>query len=893
MTVLRHVLARPHDAAHAVLVEGEPGIGKTRLLREFADVARSTGARILRGGVTDAESDISWAGLSALLDGVDQQLLDVLEPGQRHALDRATGRRSDGAVDADDVAWVLAELTSRAAADAPLVLVLDDLHWFDRASSGALGVAVRANLRRPLTVVAARRLGTGSALELERIDGLPLERLRLGGLSVSGVYELLAESGLSGIRRPDVLRIHELSQGNPLFAVELAELHRSGRGVGDGPATVGTLATAYLAQLDEHTIDVARVCALLAQPTIDDVRAVAGRHADDALISLERAGVIACDGRRLEFTHPLRRAGVLETVGELERRRYHRRIADAVDDPVQAVVHRSEATESPDRTLADELERVADQTAEQGVPDLAAVRYRRAAELTPGTDATDRWRRLHRAVRCSIAAGDESLLADETAALLASAPSEDDLLAAALDMIEVVHRTHGFEAACEWAPIGRGYLAHTTRHQAVFLERVVRIEQLRDIPEAARLAGEARALASTVADAALLGRAQVLDASAAILAGQPVDLGRLPAVAPGVSGPGMDASMFLAELLVWTHEFDRAIAVLRPMEAAARAAGRGTQLVRVLSQLGDLHLRRGNWDDGVAALEEAIEIGDLVGYDVGARCDLAWIHAAQGHRELAHEVIAIASRSLDTAPEVHRMQILARRGFVALAEDEWHAAATDLTEASSVASSIGFVGQTVLPLGHDLIEALVQIGRLDAAREYAERLMAIADRGGRCFELALATRSRALVALAGNDHDAAARDAIEAIRLHDEAPSVPFEAARARLVAAGALRRLGRRREAREQAELAAGVFETLGAAAFARRARAELDRLRTRRTPTGLTPTEAQVAHLAAAGRTNAEIASELVVSVRTVESNLTRVYRKLGVRSRTELATRLTAAR
>lgn len=892
LAVLRRVVeSTATGSSTAVVVEGDAGIGKTQLLRTLAREADAGGTVVLRGGITEAESTISWAGMSAMVDSLDATVAGALTRAQHHLLDRARGRVSGGPVDADDVAGTLAEVVGRIASASPVLLLLDDLHWLDRASAGAFTVAIRSNLGRPVAIVAARRLRNPTMIDLGRIEGLPTERLPLTGLSVSGVYELLAAHDLAGLHRPDVLRVHELSQGNPLFAVELANLHLSGRKVRDIAEhdALRGLAIARLERVGPAAVEAARVSALLTQPTLDTVRAVVGPEADDGLLELEREGIITCDGNRLHFTHPLRREGTLESIGALERNRYHYRIAAVIDDREQSIAHRGEAAQSPDAELAAALEQIAGDAAHRGATDVALVRYRRAEQLTPAADVTARWRRAHRAVRCSIALGDDHLVIDEAVRLFDEAAGDDATLDAALDVLEVRHRTQGLEAAAAFGPAGRARLAHSPRHEVVFLERVVRLEQLRDVPTAANLAQAALELAHASGDEVVVGRAQILRESTAVLAGEAVDLDHLPHVMFDRHPSGIDATMFLAELLVWTFQFDRAEAVLRPMEIDARASGRGAQLVRVLSQLGDLHLRQGRWDESAAELGEAVEIGDLIGFHVGARPDLAALMAARGQSELAGELSEAAARQLESTPALYRMQIHARTGFTRLAAGDWHGAHLHLIRARNEARTAGFVAVIVLPLEHDLVEASVQVGDLATANDAAASLAAAADRAGSPIVSALACRSRALVAGAHGDPNAAVQLAMRAVELHGDGPSVPFEEARTRLIAGTLLRRAGSRREARAQVGIALGLFEQLDAQAFAQRARSELDRLRGRQTPTGLSPTEDRVATLAASGRTNLEIASELAVSVRTVESNLTRVYRKVGVRSRTELATKL----
>lgn len=892
LRALRNLVAGVTDGSSAAaLIEGEPGIGKTRLLDVVCREARELGYHVLRTGVTEVESTVSWAGVSVMLDGVDAAALDDSAGPQRRILDRARGRGAQRAVRAEDVAAALAELVGRVASTAPTLLVIDDLHWLDRASAGALTVAIRANVGRSLAVVTARRHRTTIAIDLDRIDGLTVERLQLAGLSVGGVYELLDQQGLGELRRPDVVRIHELSGGNPLFAVELAKLHHSGRKVSeiDELDSLRGVALARLDGLSRNAIDAARVCALMARPTIGDVRSVVGPGADDGLLELEREGVITCEGDHVRFTHPLRREGTLDGLGVLERRQYHHRIADAIADPEQSVVHRGEVAVAPDPALAERLERIADDAAARGTPDVAVVRYRQALRLTPEGHTADRWRRARGAVRCSMTMGDDALVFDEAVALLEEATGDDHVLEAVLDVVESAYRTHGLETAAEWGDLGRDRLADSPQHQAVLLERLVRIEQLRDIPAAAELARDALAVALSTGDDATILRAHVLALSTALLAGNPVDLEHLPALAFEQRDDGVDAPMFLAELLVWTNQVERAEELLRPLEAGARSSGRAALLVRVLAQLGDLHLRAGDWDASSRELGEAVEVGDLIGLDVGSRADLAWLMAARGGNELAHEMVDVAARKLSVLPGVRRMQVYARRGFVHLAAAEWADAAADLTLARDEADAARFVLVTVLPFVPDLVEALVQIGEIERARVEADAFAAAADRAQSAPDLALAARSSALVASASGDAEGAISLALSAIEFHRAGPPAPFEEARTRLAAGAIMRRAGRRRAAREQVDCALATFVQLEAQPFIARAQAELGRLVTRQASMALSSSEQRVAELAASGRTNVEIARELSISVRTVESNLTRVYRKLGVRSRTELAARV----
>lgn len=238
------------------------------------------------------------------------------------------------------------------------------------------------------------------------------------------------------------------------------------------------------------------------------------------------------------------------------------------------------------------------------------------------------------------------------------------------------------------------------------------------------------------------------------------------------------------------------------------------------------------------------------------------------------------------------MQVAARAGFVALVRGDADQAVTLLLEARLVADELGFEDLGALPFRADLVEALLVTGRSGEAVQIAEEAAVLAARSGRPRGRAEAGRALALAAAAAGELAAAEEGVRQALDAFSEI-TVPFDHARLLLTAGVISRRAGRRTEARARLDEARALFVGLLAAPFVVRADAELARLGTRAADaSGLTPTERQVAELVAVGRTNAEVAAELFVSLRTVESNLTRVYRKLGVRSRTELATRLRSA-
>jgi hypothetical protein len=176
-----------------VLVEGEADIGKTHLITTTADLARDEGALVLRTGLTEVEAMLPWAGLSVLLAGVDERILDRVPPPRRRALDRARGEIADGEVEAHDVAAALASLLAVCSADRLTVLVIDDVQWLDPATAAAFAFSVRANVGARLAILVARRTDVGAPVDFTRIPDATVDRVAMSGLSPAGLHHLLID----------------------------------------------------------------------------------------------------------------------------------------------------------------------------------------------------------------------------------------------------------------------------------------------------------------------------------------------------------------------------------------------------------------------------------------------------------------------------------------------------------------------------------------------------------------------------------------------------------------------------------------------------------------------------------------------------------------------------
>jgi DNA-binding CsgD family transcriptional regulator len=316
------------------------------------------------------------------------------------------------------------------------------------------------------------------------------------------------------------------------------------------------------------------------------------------------------------------------------------------------------------------------------------------------------------------------------------------------------------------------------------------------------------------------------------------------------------------------------------------ARGAETDLPFLAWSMAELEYRAGNWELAQRYAEEGLEAGTLSGTPFGSACDfvLGMLAAARGDIDravaLAEDILEVGRRSGFFAAMLFGAEIV---GFARLSNGDPAGCIGALNPVLDLAMSVFDPGQVCFV--PDAIEAQVMVGDLEAAEGILDRFQGAAERHGRRSPMAMAARCRGLIRAARGDLQGAIGEIERALDIH-RTLQMPFELARTSLVMGEVQRRAKRKRDARAHLEQALGIFEGMGAALWARRTRAELDRVAPPAHGGGLTPTEERVARLVAEGRTNREVAAELFISRRTVEANLARVYRKMGVRSRAQLA-------
>jgi DNA-binding CsgD family transcriptional regulator len=539
----------------------------------------------------------------------------------------------------------------------------------------------------------------------------------------------------------------------------------------------------------------------------------------------------------------------------------------------------------PDEAAAAQLAALGDELLVRGAPAEAAAAFLRAAELTPSADARDR--RSLQAGSALVRAGDH---VGAVAVLTPLAAASADLVVRATASVEVVLPTaHAGSIADAAAAAERALeLVPDPVLRGQLLRWMVRLHQLVDGPAALTTAARALDEAQRAGDPRLIHAAVGVVENAKAFAGEAIDLAAATAAACGWTGwiAADSPPAMLAELMQWCDLPEAAERLQQYTEATTGSPGERRNVDGLMSSY---LLRAGRWDEAQEMLrriadDDALSATANLPFQLA---DLMWVGAQRG--QPVDDLRAALSSMVGMLPPLASVQVLSRLGGAALAAGDAAGAANDLRAARRIAVGMSLHSVRVLPFRLDLVDALLAAGDVAAAAAEATELGRDADRSALPSAHAEAAAAAAMVAATGKRATGALERFDEALARYG-ALDLPFDEARVRLAAGVAARKQGKRTIAIVHLEAATAAFRRLDAAPWVARALAERSRVGDRAVPKGaLTPTEQRIAELVAAGQTNAEVAAALFVSLRTVESNLTRVYRKVGVRSRVQLATRL----
>lgn len=931
-------------AGGSILLTGPAGIGKTALLDAVAAAASARGERVLRVFPAHADRDLPFAALADLLRQIPPATVAILPPGQRAAVEAVLGQRTGGprpgreAELARRLAWLA--LLDRCAAAGPVLLVFDDIQWFDQPSANVVGYAHR-RLARP---------GTGT---VRAVAALPSPDAERDPLDVTATAARLCPSPVVDVTVPpltagdlaDLLdaygvpyrtgcALHADSGGNPQLALTLREALSDAGDLATPPDRLRALLLHRLGALAadaHHTLLLAAISAA-NRPDLSVLRAACGRDVDRDLRAAETAGLITMDGPVVRFT-PTALAGLLiEQAGPRRCADARRALAGATVDPAERAWHLASVDTAPDAVAAGALAEAADAARRHDFRGVVARLYLLAADRTPGTDHDTKLDRLVSAAEAAAETGHDELARRAAATVLAAdtdaarrvrvrlavadvagqalADMDETLTAARAEAGDDPALLAPLKLRLAWQALERGALSRVEREatQAV---------------KYAESAGDTGTMAMAMAVRAwwerTTGDPRYADTLAEALAltdqppgppGAPARPARLPHLGP---------RFLAAQFAFFDDRLDEARTGLLRMLADAQR-GSGETVVAVLRALAEVGARAGRCAEALDYARRASRAAGRAGLSPGpcwyteAVAELAGgslrradAHARRGVRasEQEHDNVFLG-RNLHALGQARIRAGDLRGGVAALRRLR----GIRIGVPGGSPSSVGTGDPSMLRWHGDLAVGLAMLG------EHAEavRTLAAARHGAEALERSPAVpahldRAAAVVWAQAGDADRAVSLAASAAHRFADLGQ-PIEQGHALLVLGQAERRRRRYAAARTATRSALALFLEVGAAPWARQAGRALapdgpgsdpERHRgadpaQRLNPAqqvhpaaALTSTEARIAALVQEGASNRDIAARLYLSVKTVEATLTRVYRKLGVRSRTQLTSLL----
>jgi DNA-binding CsgD family transcriptional regulator len=888
-------------APAGIALEGDPGVGKTTLWRAGVEAAQARGARVLESRPAQAEAHLAYIGLGDLLRDVIDEALDGLAAPQADALRIALliDRRAGASPDERGVAVAFLAALRALAERSPLLVAIDDAQWFDSSSAFVLAFAWRRVRGERVGLLLARRSGSGSSLRLDSDERVALHPL--GPLSLGALHSMLHTRLGVTLTRPRLRRVHEVSGGNPFFALELARSYVEGRNGSDlppMPARLREVVSERLATLPQPTRSALVVVAALSRPTLS--LAVTAAGGEEPLRPAFEAGVLEVESERVRFSHPLLASGAYEAADPLELRHLHRRLASLVDDDAEHWRHEALAATGPDAAVAAGLDRAAAAQRARGAAAAAADLSEQARRLTPADDSAGTRRRRLSEAHYRWAAGDAGGASALLERAVACAPPGRERAEAMAGLARVLSVEGDQRRAVELAALA---LAEPDADDAVRIDAALalawgKLLLREDLEEGARCAALAAELAERLGDRTLLANSLsaqgVLEAAlgrgkaaATFAAAQAVhevaDARRV------ITSPEFDRSAFL----IWTDRCTEAADLLRRFHAAGIEAGEEGSIALTAAQWGLAEYGLGHWAEASALATESYELALQTGERPQQALALsvrALVEASAGReseaRADARSALALAGDAGMAAARLHATWAL---GLLELSLER-PAEVVELLGPERERLLAGGVGEPgSMRFVADEVEALIALGRPEEAQAVLGWLEERAAALHRASALAAAARCRGLLAAARGDGVAALAAFEHSLAAHAGTGDA-FERTRTLLCLGAAQRRARHKRAARETLEAARELFERLGAALWSERVGAELERIGGRGPASeALTPSERRIVELVAEGGSNKQIATTLFVTPKTVETHLSRIYAKLGVHSRTQLLSRL----
>ena len=896
----------------SVLLHGPAGIGKSTALRALASEYGTAARTVLRCSATESESHLPFLALADLLGLVVDEVYDQLPAAQRTALESALTGRGESTLQRDGLALRLAVLSAlRAlAAQGPVLVVADDLQWLDPASAELLGFAARRLGDTPVQLLCAVRT---EGEEYDRhLHASPPDTLavRLGALSRAQVSSLLDHRGYTGLPRSTVRDIHRTSGGNPFFALEL------GRALAESPTpprpgeplpVPTSLRALVLNRLDMLSVEARRtllVASVGARPTLALLHDAGRENAEAETAQAAELGLLATEpeGPAVRFAHPLISAALYAEAPAQERRAAHAALSTAASDPIERARHLALATTGADPEAAARLAEAAALARDRGAPSVAASLGLLAARHTPADDEPGPDEHRLQAAEDAITAGEVDLARDIARDVLTRAADPADRVRAWMVVIEAAGQALGevdtvYPQALADAGDDPGLLAQV-HYQLAWRGLVVEgdfaigREEAAHAAELAARAGDRRtellALAFQATTETLMGHA---DAPATIK--RALKEPQLPDVACHHNGAGATRYRWL----IMSDQLPEARSTVNALLREARRRGMVESEVHFVRLLAETELRSGHCGRALDLARESMRLARDSGIGEVPSAVLASLTEASGGDveralTLGREAVELAEQAGD---QMYISRGLTALGHAQLVAGDAEGAVRSLRRVRDLENGLGITDPARGRWHGDLAEALVRIGETDEAQQLLDVAREQALRLGREGVLAVLDRAEALVRAARGEHEAALAQLTSA---QDRLAKLGYGLEEAR--AAFALASLRPGRPGRTSYDEAARLFRRCRALPWVRQVEAAAVANPVEPMPPtaasegleGLAAMERQVAALVMEGATNREIAARLFISVKTVEATLTRVYRKLGIRSRVDIV-RLAAAR
>ena len=895
----------PYRAAQATLIEGPAGIGKTSVLWAGLAQAEDLAVAILRASPLEAEVSYAYATLGDLLEPHLAALAGGLSHVHLTTLRLALGGSAagDGSVDpgeppnAQQVSIALLAALRVLVARRPTVIAIDDAAWVDQASSDALSYAIRRLADTPVRVVVTLRgdaPGQHAPLGLaDPARPIAIERLWLEPLSMGALQSVLQAATGATFSRPTLIRIREISAGNPFYAIELARaLAARGAVLRPGedlpvPVSLRELVADRLNGQPAPARRLLLTAALSSGPTVALLEARAGRDPRPILRPAIDAGLFRMDGRRAAFTHPLFASTMVAEANDNELQSTHAWLGDAADEDVEARArHTALARPGIDAAVAEQLAQASARSLQRGAPTIAGELADLAVERTPAGDP-ERAERALAAADAWYVAGDFDAVRDRVAKLLPAVAGTQRARALLLAGLAAWYVSTSQDA------VATLLLALADARGDRLLEGLIHyylsIFHDYDLNAARR---HALAAAELLADTADRGHEAAALLQAFFLT---VVLGRRPPLSLFERGLKIETQGAMVDRLtspgIWwaaIGRLDLARERFRHMLEFDLIHGVYSNVANLATRQAEVELWADDWPAArqfaVAAIDARLEIGGEPS-EMSLR-PMALLDALEGRLDQAEAtaVAGIEGGERSGAPILVAawLQVLT---LVAVSRGDAQAVEEATGRAWRHLHQIGFREPLRLDPAPERVEALAALGRIDEAdRELAE-LRKRHRRVPKPWAAAGIARGEARLALARDDVDGALL-ATDPVATGDPPGWSRFDVGRTLLARGEAMRRARSRRAAAEVLTRAESIFESLGAPVWAQRARDESARLGlTRSNSLALTPTEARVAQLAGEGLSTRAVAAELGISPRTVETHLAAAYGKLGVNSRAQL--------